>query len=90
MIGLAAGAELDMLAFMTARYFGMKNYGAIYGVQFGFFAVGSGFAPAIFGAVFDNVGGYGPILLISAVCFVVGSVLLLLLGRYPVFDSAKA
>ena len=90
LIGLAAGAELDMLSYLTTRYFGMKNYGAIYGVQYGFFAVGSGFAPAIFGAVFDSFGGYAPILWISAGCFVFGSLLLLALGRYPTFEPAKA
>ncbi|MDX2144215.1 MAG: MFS transporter [Rhodospirillaceae bacterium] len=85
LIGLAAGAELDMLAFFTAKYFGMKHYGALYGGQFGFFAISSGFAPALFGAVYDRVGNYEPILLIAAVCFVIGAALFLTLGRYPSF-----
>lgn len=83
LIGLAAGAELDMLAFFSAKYFGTKHYGAIYGAQFGFFAIGSGFAPAIFGSVFDTYGNYTPILLISAGCFVAASALMLTLGKYP-------
>jgi sugar phosphate permease len=90
LIGLAAGAELDMMAFFAVKYFGLRNYGAIYGVQFGFFAIGSGFAPAIFGAVFDSFGGYGPILWISAGAFVVGAFMLLTMGRYPNFGLAKA
>ena len=28
-VGLAAGAELDFIAYMTSRYFGMKNYGRL-------------------------------------------------------------
>jgi len=83
LIGLAAGAELDMLAFLTAKYFGIKNYGVLYGIQFGFFSIGSGFAPAIFGSVFDVYGDYQPILFISAACFVVGALLILTMGRYP-------
>ena len=42
LIGLAAGAELDVIAFLTSRYFGMRSFGEIYGVQLMFFAVGSG------------------------------------------------
>jgi predicted MFS family arabinose efflux permease len=87
LIGLAAGAELDMLAFFTAKYFGMKHYGALYGGQFGFFAISSGFAPALFGTVYDRVGNYEPILLIAAVCFVIGAALFLTLGRYPSFAA---
>lgn len=90
LIGLAAGAEIDMLSYLTVRYFGMENYGVIYGGQFVFFSIGSGFAPAIFGAVFDSFGGYAPILWVSAGCFVFGSFLLLALGRYPSFVPAKA
>ncbi|MDX2222574.1 MAG: MFS transporter, partial [Rhodospirillaceae bacterium] len=90
LIGLAAGAELDLLAFLTARYFGIRNYGVLYGAQYGFFSVGSGFAPAIFGAVFDITGSYATILYISAGCFLVGAALILTLGKYPEFGQSAA
>jgi MFS family permease len=32
-IGLAAGAEVDLIAFLTSRYFGLKSYGELYGWQ---------------------------------------------------------
>lgn len=32
LIGRAAGAESDPIAFLTARYFGLAHYGKIYGV----------------------------------------------------------
>jgi MFS family permease len=86
-IGLTAGVEVDILAFLTARYFGMKNYGALYGGQFVFFAIGSGFAPAVFGMAFDKFGNYHPVLLGSAVMFIVSAGLILTLGRYPSFES---
>jgi len=88
-VGLAAGAELDLIAYMTSRYFGMKNYGQLYGGQFVFFAVGSGLAPALFGWWFDFSGNYVLILYISAVLFVLGSLMMLVMGKYPDFEKAK-
>ena len=32
-VGLAAGAELDLLAFLASRYFGLRHYGAVYAVN---------------------------------------------------------
>lgn len=83
LIGFAAGAELDLIAYLTSRYFGLKYYGAIYGAQFAFFAMGAGLGPPMFGFVFDFTASYTPILLVSAVLFFVGGMILLLMGAYP-------
>ncbi len=88
-VGLAAGAELDLIAFLVSRYFGLRHYGAIYGAVFVFFAVGSGFAPAVFGSVYDRFHTYTPILVVAASLFVVGGSLLLLLGKYPELREQK-
>ncbi len=88
-IGLAAGAELDLIAYMSSRYFGLKNYGKIYGAQFVFFAVGSGAAPAVFGWSQDVTGSYELILYSTAVLFVVGSLLMLVMGPYPLFKEQE-
>ncbi|MEO1405131.1 MAG: MFS transporter [Pseudomonadota bacterium] len=47
MIGFGAGVEYDFMAFMVSRYFGMRNYSAIYGSIYGFFALGAGLGPGI-------------------------------------------
>ena len=83
MIGLAAGAETDLVAYLTARYFGLAHYGSIYGVQYGVFGLASGFAPFMFGKVFDVAGTYDPILYLAAAFFAIGALALLTLGRYP-------
>ena len=90
LIGFTAGVEVDILSFLTARYFGMKNYGALYGGQFVFFAIGSGFAPAAFGMAFDRVGNYQPVLIGSAVMFILSAGLILTLGKYPTFEEKAA
>jgi len=83
LIGLAAGAELDLMAFLVSRYFGLKHYGALYGALYISFSIGAGFAPVTFGKVFDAVGSYGPVLTIVAAMSAGGGLLMLTLGRYP-------
>lgn len=41
LLGLAAGAELDVLAFLTARYFGLLHYPKIYALSYIALAAGS-------------------------------------------------
>jgi len=88
LIGLAAGAETDLVAYLTARYFGLANYGRLYGLQYSVFGFASGISPFLFGKVFDVTGSYQPILYVAAVLFVVGAVALLTLGRYPKFEES--
>lgn len=81
--GLAAGAVLDLLAYLTSRYFGTKYYGAVFGAIFAFFTFASGLAPNIYGRSYDLVGNYTPILLASSAILLVSLVLVLSLGKYP-------
>lgn len=83
LLGFAAGAESDLMAYLTGRYFGMANYGKIYGMlymPFGFF---NALSPVIYASVRDNTGSYDAILYVAIFAFVIGGGLLLLLGRYP-------
>jgi MFS family permease len=82
-LGLATGAEADLMPFLIARYFGLRHYGRIYGVLFSVFLVTSGIAPYLFGLTFDRFGNYRPALMAAGVLFAVGATLLLTLGRYP-------
>ena len=89
LIGFAAGVEYDLMAFLVARYFGLKSYGAIYGSLYGFFALGAGIGPVVFGRAFDATGNYDGPLMLSAGLLVLGAVLLLLLGRYRTFEAVN-
>jgi len=88
LIGLAAGAEFDLLAYLLAAYFGLRRYGAIYGVAAALFSLAGGAGPLLFATVFDAAGSYDPILKASAVAFLISGGGLLLLGKYPTFASA--
>jgi len=83
MLGFAAGAELDLMSFLAAKYFGLKHYPQIYAVLYSALALASGLAPMLFARVFDVTGSYEIGFLVGAGFFAVGAGMILLLGRYP-------
>ena len=83
----AAGAEVDLIAFLTSRYFGLKSYGELYGWQLVIFALGAGFGPFFSGWAFDMSGSYNISLHVAAAAFAVGAILIGLLGAYPKFGD---
>jgi len=84
-LGIAAGVEYDLMAFLVSKYFGMKNYSAIYGTLYGFFAIGAGFGPYLFAKSFTMTGSYSSIFFYAIFAFIAGAVPLLFLGKYQ-FD----
>jgi MFS family permease len=87
-IGLAAGAEFDVLPYLTSRYFGVERVGMTLGLLSAFFYFGASLGPYGFGRLAELAGGYDAPLLVTAVFFTTGSLGLLLLGRYPAEDAA--
>ena len=87
LLALASGAEFDLVAFLTARYFGRRNFSALYSGQYAFFGLGAGVAPAIFGRVHDVTGSYDAVLHVSSALFAGSALAILALGRYPQSDS---
>jgi MFS family permease len=87
-LGFAAGAETDLVAYLAGRYFGMAHYGKIYGTLYMPFGIASAVSPAVYGWVRDSTGTYAPVLQTALFLFIAGAVLLLWLGRYPVFGAA--
>lgn len=90
LLGFAAGTESDVIAFLTARYFGMAHYGRIYGVLYMPFGIFSAISPVVYGAVRDSTGSYDLVLMLAMGLFAGGGALLLLLGRYPDFGQRAA
>lgn len=90
LLGFAAGAESDLIAYSVGRYFGMAHYGKLYGLLYMPFGLGSAISPAIYGAVRDRTGSYDAMLMVAVFMFAAGGALLLTLGRYPRFGLALA
>lgn len=86
-IGLALGSEVDVMAFMTARQFGTANYGTIFGVISGLWAIATGMGPLIVNRIYDVTGGYELALQLAIPLFAVTSVLLFALGKPPRFEA---
>ncbi len=83
LLGFAAGAELDLMSFLAAKYFGLKHYAKIYAVMYAGLASASGSAPMLFARIFDETNSYDIGFVIGSVFFAIGALLLLTLGRYP-------
>lgn len=90
LLGFAAGAESDLIAYLASRYFGMANYGKIYGMLYMPFGMASAASPVIYGAFRDSTGSYDGALTMAMVGFSIGAVLLLTLGAYPSFRRSEA
>jgi MFS family permease len=63
--GLTVGSEVDVIAYLAAKHFGLKSFGALYGVLQMALAAGTAFGPLAAGAVFDNYGSYRPFLMLT-------------------------
>jgi MFS family permease len=87
LVGLGMGAEVDLIAYLQSRYFGLRAFGQIYGYLFAAFAVGSGVGPFVMGAAYDVTGSYRAALMAFLGVLAFAAWLLLRLPRhypYPV------
>jgi hypothetical protein len=88
--GLALGAELVILAYLTSRYFGVASFGMLFGTIGAFIGLAGSTGPVLLNAVYDATQSYElasmgiiPVCLISASLF-------LLLGPYPEEKESRA
>jgi MFS family permease len=88
LIGLSLGAEIDILAFLASRYFGLRAYGTVYGLLFAAVLLGTATGPYIFGLGFDLSGSYDTVLVGCVVANILAVLLTGLLGPYPDWEKA--
>jgi len=82
LLGLALGAEMDLIAFLTTRYLGQRAFGEIYGYLFMAFVLGSSIGQFIADVSFDRLGSYSPALIGYAVALMGAAFLVNRLGPY--------
>ena len=90
LIGVGSGAEFDIAAYLVSRYFGLRDYGRLFGLHLCVVTLGSTVAPFAFAALLRASGGYALMLMVCAAFCVVGPLLLLTLGRYPPITATKS
>lgn len=81
--GLTVGSEVDVIAYLAAKHFGLKNFGALYGVLQMALAAGTAFGPLAAGAVFDRYDSYAPFLMLTTVLMAASAIALFTLGPAP-------
>jgi MFS family permease len=82
LLGLGMGAEVDMLAYLASRYFGLRSFATIYGYVFAAFMVAGALGPLMMGALFDHFHSYSAGLGAAAIGSLAAVALLALLGPY--------
>jgi MFS family permease len=82
LIGLGIGAEVDIIAYLTSRYFGLRAFGEIYGYAFASYTVAGALGPWLMGLGFDHSGSYGSVLVGFFLATSLAVVLMTRLGPY--------
>lgn len=82
LVGIATGAEVDIIGFLVARYFGMKSYGLIYGLMYTIFVFGASVSQMIASMIFDRMGYYDPYLYFATASLLAGSLVATRLPRF--------
>jgi len=88
--GLSFGAELDILAYLTSRYFDVAHFGLLFGTIAGFIGLAAGNGPWALQSVFDSQSSYLPALWAMIPICIFAALLFLLLGPYPQTDAQVA
>ncbi len=82
LVGLGMGAEVDIIAYLTSRYFGLRAFGEIYGYAFASYALAGALGPWLMGVGFDRFGSYRPVLGGFLAATLVAAAAMLKLGSY--------
>jgi MFS family permease len=81
MIGMQQGSEVDLIAYFVSRSFGLKHYGAIYGMVATAGALSTAVALVFFAKVHDLTGSYDIALTVGAAAFSTGALAFAAIAR---------
>lgn len=81
-VGLSIGAEIDLLAYLTSRYFGLASFGQLYGIMFAAFLLGASLGPFAFGLAYEASGSYTGVLFAAIALVTFAAVITARLPRY--------
>lgn len=82
LIGLAMGAEGDVMPYLTSRYFGLRCFGEICGIVFAGFSLAGGLGPYLMGAAYDANGSYALPLVLFCIALLIAAGLMMVVGPY--------
>ena len=82
LVGLGMGAEGDLIAYLTGRYFGLRSFGEIYGYLFSAFTLSGALGSLLMAIGFDRAGSYRLPLVFFLIATITAAVLMTRLGQY--------
>lgn len=89
LVGGGLGAEVDLLAYLASRYFGLRCFSEIFGVLFGAILVSIGVGPVVFGLVYDQTHSYSSVMWAGLVLCVLAVFVMMLLRPFPQWGAAR-
>jgi len=82
LMGLGLGGEVAQNAYLISRYFGLRSFGALYGLTFAASNVGIAIGTFSMGKVHDMAHSYGPMRVVFGTCMAISVLCIFALGPY--------
>jgi MFS family permease len=89
LIGFGLGAEVDALAFIASRAFGLRHFGRVFGLLMIAFSFGVSFGPTLFGKIHDRFQSYAYALWLACAFCLAASALVATLRRSDLPFAAR-
>jgi len=86
-LGAAYGAELDVISYLSSRYFGLRRFATLYGCITAMLSLAAAVGPALAGRLFDISRTYTATLWAVVAFCTVSAILTATLPRYPDFST---
>ncbi len=87
MIGLSVGSELDVLAYLATRHFGLRYYGTLFGCIISVLAAATALGPVTASAIRDLTGTYDTLIQATIPMFLISAWAIASTGTYPDFST---
>lgn len=87
-MGYCSGGCIQLAAYLTTRYAGLANFGAIFGLVSSLLALSAGVGPLLAGFVYDETGSYRILLTAGIPAALLAGLAVFRLGPYPDFPAA--
>lgn len=90
LVGLTLGAELDIMAYFSSRYFGTRRFGLMFGSVIALVSLGTGAGPFLAGLIYDVQGDYRVFFMALMPAAGLASILVGTMGPYPAIEAGPA
>jgi MFS family permease len=83
LLGLTLGAEVDVIVYLTTRFFGLRSFGALYGGLLAALSIGTAIGPLVASSVYDVTRSYDAFYWLAITALLASSAALFSLPRPP-------